>query len=487
MSFWQRVLQKDSVEHYIQGDQKLTPFLDGKDLVLMGVGAVIGTGIFIIPGTVSATTTGPAIVISFFLAAALCSLAGMAYSELTSAMPVAGSAYTYGHILYGEGIGWLLGWVLVLEYILAIAAVATGWSAYFSFFVKPFFTMPTAINGAFDPGHGSFINLPAVVIILLVGWLMLRGKQVSRRVQDIMVLMKIGIILLFIVVGFFYIKSANYTPFIPPRAHGAFGVQGIFAGTALVFYSFLGFDSISSSAAEVKNVKRNMPIGIFGTLAVVVILFSLVGFVLNGMVNYTHLNISDPIAYALNLVGQPVVAYMITIGALVGMFTSLTAMTFAGSRLIYAMGRDCLLPPALGKVDDKTGLPKNALITVVICIAAVARVVPLGELTSLVNIGTLLAFVFVSGGIILLRRNKKIVNNGYKMPLVPLLPIISAGFSIYLITQLQKTTLIASAIWFVIGIIVYLLYGIKHSRMNDLPSPVNGIRSRNDELTEPLN
>lgn len=467
MSIIQRMFKKDSLENYLKGDQHLTKILGAKDLLSMGIGAVIGTGIFILPGTVAATTAGPAIVISFLLAAIICGLAAMAYAELASAMPVAGSAYAYGTLLYGEVIGWVLGWALILEYLLAVAAIATGWSAYFGFFIKPFFTIPTAIAGPFDPSHGTYFNLVAVLILLVVGWLLTKGKHTSSTVQFLMVLLKIAIIVLFIVVGIFYIKTANYTPLVPPRLHGSFGIQGVFTGAAMVFFAFLGFDAVSSSAAEVKNPKRNMAIGIIGTLVIAAVLYALVSFVLTGMVHYTKLNVSDPVAFALDSVGQRGVAYLLTIGALVGMFTSLMAMVFAGSRLLYAMGRDHLLPPFLGQVDKKNGLPKKALGVVTIVVIILAGLVPLGQLAELVNMGTLLAFIFVSFGVLLLRKNTTIKNEGYKMPWVPVLPIISALFSIYLITTLQKVTLIVGAIWFVIGLIIYIGYGMRYSRLND--------------------
>lgn len=467
MNILRRMFKKDSLDNYLKGDANLTKVLGAKDLLSLGIGAVIGTGIFILPGTVAATKAGPAIVISFILAAAICALAAMAYAELASAMPVAGSAYTYGNLLYGEVVGWILGWALILEYLLAVAAIATGWSAYFGYLVKPLFVIPKAISGSYDPSNGTYINLVAVIILLLVGWLSTKGKETSGIVQRFMVILKVAIILLFIIVGLFYVKSTNYMPLIPKEVNGAFGVKGIFAGAATVFFAFLGFDAVSSSAAEVKNPKKNMAIGIIGTLIIAAVLYALVGFVLTGMVSYTKLNVADPVAYALDSVGQRGIAYVITIGALAGMFTSLMAMVFAGSRLLYAMGRDNLLPPFLGEIDSKNGLPKNALVVVTIIVAILAGLLPLGRLTELVNLGTLLAFVFVSFGVILLRKNKTIKNDGYKMPLVPILPILSAMFSIYMIGKLQIETIIAGGIWFIIGLLIYLVYGMRHSRLND--------------------
>ncbi|SCB84755.1 APC family permease [Weissella bombi] len=465
MGMWQRMFKKESLDTYMSSDENFEKTLNAKDLMALGIGAVIGSGIFVLPGTVAATTTGPAIIFSFILAALVSSLVAMAYSEMSTAMPVAGSAYSYGNVIFGEVIGWVLGWALILEYMLSVSAVSTGWSAYFANLISPLVKIPTALSGAFDPAHGTYINIVAVVIVLLVGLLLRGGMRQSKRVENAMVVLKLVIILAFIVIGFFFIKSSNYHPLIPERINGAFGWQGIITGTSMVFFAFLGFDALSSSAAEVKNPKRNMPIGIIGTLIVAAILYGAMGLVLTGMVHYSKLNVADPAAFALQQVGQNWASLIITIGALIGMATMMYTMTYAASRLIYAVGRDGLLPGGVGKVN-KHGNPNRALAVATIVIAIFSGLVPLDKLVDLVNVGTLLAFVVVSIGILPLRHRKDVNHDGYKMPGYPVMPIVSALLSGFLITQLHAETLIAAGIWFIIGIVLYMTYGIRHSRMN---------------------
>ena len=466
MGMWQRMFKKESLDIYMSSDENFEKTLNAKDLMALGIGAVIGSGIFVLPGTVAATTTGPAIIFSFILAALVSSLVAMAYSEMSTAMPVAGSAYSYGNVIFGEVIGWVLGWALILEYMLSVSAVSTGWSAYFANLMSPLVKIPTALSGAFDPAHGTYINIVAVVIVLLIGLLLRGGMRQSKRVENAMVVLKLVIILAFIVIGFFFIKSSNYHPLIPERINGAFGWQGVITGTSMVFFAFLGFDALSSSAAEVKNPKRNMPIGIIGTLIVAAVLYGVMGLVLTGMVHYSKLNVADPAAFALQQVGQNWASLIITIGALIGMATMMYTMTYAASRLIYAVGRDGLLPGGVGKVN-KHGNPNRALAVATIVIAIFSGLVPLDKLVDLVNVGTLLAFIVVSIGILPLRHRKDVNHDGYKMPGYPVMPIISAMLSGFLITQLHVETLIAAGIWFIIGIVLYMTYGIRHSRMNN--------------------
>ncbi|HAT55309.1 MAG TPA: amino acid permease, partial [Lactobacillus sp.] len=274
MSLLDKMLKKESLDNYIDADSRLIKSMSAWDLVALGIGAVIGTGIFILPGTVAATKSGPAIILSFIVAAFVCGLAAMCYAEFSSALPIAGSAYSYGNVVYGQFIGWILGWALVLEYMLSVAAVSTGWAAYFNSLISGFgIHMPKALSGAFDPAHGTYINLVAVLIVLFVAWLLSNGMKTSTRVQNIMVAVKIVIILIFVLVGLFYVKPANWHPFFPYKG-------GVLAGASAVFFAFLGFDVVAASAAEVKNPKKNMPIGIIGTLIVASILYIAVSIVL---------------------------------------------------------------------------------------------------------------------------------------------------------------------------------------------------------------
>ncbi|MGE7839494.1 APC family permease [Lysinibacillus sp. NPDC093712] len=448
------LLKKDGT---IQLKQSLGAF----DLILLGVGAIVGTGIFILPGTVAATHAGPGIVFSFIIAAIVCALAGMCYSEFSSSVPVTGSAYTYGYIVFGEIVAWLVGWALLLEYGLAVAAVATGWSSYLSALLAGFeISIPTAISGSFNPSAGTYINLPAIVIIFATAFFLTLGIKESTRLNSIMVFLKVAVILLFIGVGIFYVEPTNWQPFLP------FGVSGVLGGAALVFFAYLGFDAVSSAAEEVKNPQRNMPIGIIGSLLICTVLYVVVSLVLTGMVPYTQLNVSDPVSYVMQLVHQDWIAGIISLGAVVGMMTVILVMSYGGTRLLYALGRDGLLPKSMAELSPKFKTPVKNTWVFAVLVAFCAGFVPLSKLTELVNMGTLVAFTIVSIGVIYLRKNKNIPAGGFKVPFFPVLPILSFFMCLFLISQLSVHTWIACGLWFIFGLIIYFVYGLKHSTMN---------------------
>ena len=457
------IFRKESLDRYLGADKLFVKTMNARDLMAIGIGTVIGTGIFILPGTIAAKQAGPGVSLSFLLSAIVCAFAAMCYAEFASALPVAGSAYSYGNVVFGEFFGWLLGWALVLEYMLAVASVSTGWAAYFNSFIESFgLKIPHALSGPFDPAHGTYINIVAVVIVLLITVMLSRGLQSSVRVNNIAVVIKVAIILIFIVAGLFFIKPKNYHPFLP------YHMSGVIHGATIGFFAYLGFDCVSSSAAEVKNPKRNMPLGIIGTLGIVTLLYMGVAIVLTGMVKYTRLDVANPVSYALQLVHQNWLAELLSIGALIGMFTMMVAMIYSSSRLIYAIGRDGLLPAFLGKLDKKSHSPQVALWIVAVIIATMGGLVSLDQLTSLVNIGTLFAFTLVSFGIIPLRRRKDIGNRGgFKVPLYPFIPILSGLLCLAMMTQLQLETYIGAGIWFTLGIIIYFTYGYWHSKLND--------------------
>ena len=457
------IFRKESLDRYLGADKLFVKTMNARDLMAIGIGTVIGTGIFILPGTIAAKQAGPGVSLSFLLSAIVCAFAAMCYAEFASALPVAGSAYSYGNVVFGEFFGWLLGWALVLEYMLAVASVSTGWAAYFNSFIESFgLKIPHALSGPFDPAHGTYINIVAVVIVLLITVMLSRGLQSSVRVNNIAVVIKVAIILIFIVAGLFFIKPKNYHPFLP------YHMSGVIHGATIGFFAYLGFDCVSSSAAEVKNPKRNMPLGIIGTLGIVTLLYMGVAVVLTGMVKYTRLDVANPVSYALQLVHQNWLAELLSIGALIGMFTMMVAMIYSSSRLIYAIGRDGLLPAFLGKLDKKSHSPQVALWIVAVIIATMGGLVSLDQLTSLVNIGTLFAFTLVSFGIIPLRRRKDIGNRGgFKVPLYPFIPILSGLLCLAMMTQLQLETYIGAGIWFTLGIIIYFTYGYWHSKLND--------------------
>ena len=457
------ILRKESLSRYMSADQKFVKSMSAIDLMTLGIGAVIGTGIFILPGTVAANDAGPGVILSFLMAAVVCALAAMCYAEFSSALPVAGSAYSYGNIIFGEIIGWVLGWALVLEYMLAVSSVSTGWAAYFNSLIGSFgIQVPKALSGPFDPAHGTYINIVAVIIVLLIVLMLSHGMQSSLRINNIAVAIKLLIILLFIGIGLFFIKPTNYHPFMP------FKLSGVFRGATTVFFAFLGFDAVSSSAAEVKNPKKNMPLGIIGTLLVATVLYMGVSAVLVGMVKYTKLDVANPVAFALKYVNQGWLADLLSIGALIGMFTMMVTMIYSSSRLVYSLGRDGLLPKFLSQLNEEKGsTPEAALWVVGIIIAVMGGMVSLDNLTSLVNIGTLLAFTSVSFGIIPLRHRHDIGNQGgFQVPLYPVLPILSGLACLWMMFQLSKLTYIGAGIWFLIGLVIYFAYGYRHSKMN---------------------
>lgn len=455
------IFRKQNVENYLGKDIKFSKTMNAVDLMSLGVGAVIGTGIFILPGTVAATLTGPGVSLSFVVAAIVCALAGMCYAEFASAIPVAGSAYSYGNIVYGEFTGWIIGWALILEYMLSVATVAAGWSSYFSSFIAPFgLKIPHAISGPMNLNNGVYFDLVSVLIILLISILLSRGMKNSIKINVAAVFIKIAIILIFIFVGLQFIKPNNYHPFLP------YHFSGVIKGATTVFFAFLGFDVVSSSAAEVKNPKKNMPLGIIGTLAIAAVLYFGVSIVLTGMVNYTKLNVSNPVAFALQYVHQNWVAELLSFGAMLGMATMMLTMIYSSSRLIYAMARDGLLPSAFSKLDKKHNSPQNALVAVTIIIAAGAAFFSVDQLANLVNFGTLFAFTLVSFGILKLRKRTDIVNNGFKVPGYPYLPIISGLICIFMICHLSSEVYLMAAIWLIIGAVIYFVYGYHHSQLD---------------------
>lgn len=348
-----------------------------------------------------------------------------------------------------------------MEYGLATAAVATGWSGYFVSLLDGLnIHLPVALTGAFSPENGTYINLPAICIIFAIGALLSLGMKESTRFNALLVAIKLGVILLFIVVGVFYVKPDNWTPFLP------FGMNGVVTGAALVFFAYLGFDAVSSAAAEVKNPQRNMPIGIIGSLLVCTGLYVIVSLVLTGIVPYTNLNVADPVSFAMQVIDQEWAAGIISLGAVIGMMTVILVMMYGGTRLLMAFARDGLMPKMLAQLSEKRKTPiKNTWLFTVI-ISFFAGFVPLDLLAELVNMGTLVAFIFVSAGILYLRKNKDLPQERFKVPFYPVLPILSFLLCIFLITQLSMHTWVACGIWFIIGIVVYLTYGKRHSTLN---------------------
>ncbi|PSA89949.1 amino acid permease [Bacillus atrophaeus] len=442
--------------------KSLSRSLSAFDLVLLGIGCVIGTGIFVITGTVAATGAGPALILSFILAGLACALAAFCYAEFSSSIPVSGSVYTYSYATLGELLAFLIGWDLMLEYVIALAAVATGWSSYFQSLLAGFHLhIPAALTGAPGSSPGAVFNLPAAVIILIITAIVGRGVKESTRFNNVIVLMKIAIILLFIIVGIGYVKPDNWSPFMP------FGINGVIASAATVFFAYLGFDAVSNASEEVKNPQKNMPIGIIGALAICTILYIAVSLVLTGMMPYTQLNVGDPVSFALKFVGQDQLAGIISVGAIVGITTVMLALLYAQVRLTFAMSRDGLLPALFAKVHPTFKTPfQNTWLTGIVA-AGIAGFINLGTLAHLVNMGTLAAFTVISIAVIVLRKKHPGVTASFRVPFVPVVPIISAGLCLYLASSLPGVTWLSFVIWIAVGAVVYFLYSKKHSQLNN--------------------
>ncbi|MGG3939428.1 amino acid permease [Anoxybacillus kestanbolensis] len=439
--------------------------LGALDLTMLGIGAIIGTGIFVLTGVAAAEHAGPALVLSFILSGLACAFAALCYAEFASTVPVSGSAYTYSYAAFGELIAWILGWDLILEYGVAASAVAVGWSGYFQGLLAGFgIELPKAITNAYDPEKGTFIDLPAILIVLFITLLLTRGVRKSARFNAVMVVIKVAVILLFLAVGVWYVKPEKWTPFMP------YGFSGVAAGAATVFFAYIGFDAVSTAAEEVKNPQRNMPIGIIASLLICTLLYIAVSLVLTGIVPYDQLGVKNPVAFALEYIQQDWVAGFISLGAITGITTVLLVMMYGQTRLFYAISRDGLLPKVFSRVSPVRQVPfVNTWVTGLL-VSFFAGVVPLNKLAELTNIGTLFAFIVVSAGVLVLRKTQPDLKRAFKTPLVPLVPLLAIAFCSYLVLQLPLTTWIGFVTWLLIGLVIYFTYGRKHSTLNEKAS-----------------
>lgn len=441
-------------------DDGLRKVLGPVDLILMGIGAIIGTGIFVLTGT-GALTAGPALTVSFVIAALACGFAALCYAEFASAIPVSGSIYTYSYATLGEIVAWMIGWDLMLEYGLATSAVSVGWSGYFQSLLAGFgLHLPavlTAAPGAV-PGVQTLFNLPAALIMLAITWVVSYGVRESTRLNNVMVAIKIAVVLLFIAVGVWHVRPANWHPFAP------FGLDGIFNAAALVFFAFIGFDAVTSAAEEVRNPRRDLPIGIIGSLAVCTVLYVTVAAIMTGIVPFARFaGIDHPVSLALQYAGQNWVAGFVDLGAILGMTTVILVMTFGQTRIIFAMSRDGLLPERLSKVHPVHATPYIATWTVGLVFAFIAAFVPLNVLAELINIGTLSAFTLISVAVLVLRRTRPELPRAFRCPGVPVVPLLSVGFCLFLMAHLRAMTWIAFLAWLAIGLAIYFLYARRNA------------------------
>jgi len=466
-----RLFLKQNPRVYEEKDAQLTPSLRTRDLIGLGTGMVVGTAIFTLPGIVAADHTGPAVPLAFIVAAIGAGLSALAYAETSSVLPFAGSAFSWINVLFGEFFGWIAGWALLAEYFISVAFVASGWSAYMQGFLGSFgIKLPHALTVGFDPHTGSYIDILAAFAILIVGILISRGVRQVSRIENIIVSVKLLVILMFIVVGATAIHPQNYVPFLPAHQPGTTfgGWQGILAGTAQIFIAYVGFDAIAANTAETINPQKTMPRGLIGTLLLGTGFFIAVSLVLVGMFKYSrYANNAEPAAWALRQSGHYITANLLSVVAIVGIFSALIAILLASSRLIYAFGRDGLLPKSLGQIDDKH-VPNHALWMITFLAMILGSVFPFTFLATLVSAGTLVAFIFVSLGIYAMRPREGVdlPEAQFKMPLYPVLPAISAIFSAVIFWGLNTDAKILMVGWFVIGLLIYFIYGIRHSIIN---------------------
>ncbi|GLC97357.1 amino-acid transporter protein [Cupriavidus sp. TA19] len=445
-------------------DDGLKKVLGPVDLVMMGIGAIIGTGIFVLTGT-GALTAGPALTVSFIIAALACGFAALCYAEFASAIPVSGSIYTYSYATLGEIVAWMIGWDLLLEYGLATSAVSVGWSGYFQSLMAGFgLKLPAALTAAPGsvPGVETMINLPACLIMLAITWVVSYGVRESTRVNNLMVAVKIGVVLLFIAVGVWHVQPANWEPFAP------FGFTGIFNAAALVFFAFIGFDAVTSAAEEVRNPRRDLPIGIIGSLAVCTVLYVVVAAIMTGIVPFAKFaGVDHPVSLALQYAGQNWVAGFVDMGAILGMTTVILVMTYGQTRVIFAMSRDGLLPERLSSVHPVHATPYFATWTVGLIFAAIAGFVPLNVLAELINIGTLAAFTLISVAVLVLRKTRPDLPRAFRCPGVPVVPLLSIGFCLFLMAHLQALTWIAFLVWLALGLVIYFAYARRNAVLHN--------------------
>ncbi len=444
--------------------------LTALDLTALGIGCIVGAGIFVLTGVAAAQHAGPAIIVSFIVSGLACAFSAFAYAEFASMIPAAGSAYSYAYATLGEIFAWIIGWDLVLEYSVGASAVAVGWSGYFTNILEGLgIHLPAALTAAPGTAPGALVNLPAMAIVAATSYVLVVGIQESSSLNKIVVAVKIAVILFFIAVGAFWVKPANWHPFAP------FGWQGVMTGAAIVFFAYIGFDAVSTTAEEARDPARDLPIGIIASLIVCTLLYVIVAAVLTGIVPYRLLDSPAPMALALKSIGQGRSAALVSVGAVSGLTSVLLVMLLGQSRVFYAMARDNLLWPQIAAVHPRYRTPYLTTIFTGSAVALSSGLLPIGTLAELCNIGTLFAFVLVSAGVLVLRRTRPDRPRPFRCPGVPVVPLLGIGFCLYLMASLPWQTWVRFIVWLVLGLGLYFSYGIKHSKLAQQPPEGEGL------------
>jgi basic amino acid/polyamine antiporter, APA family len=502
-----KVIMAEAAE---EGEHTLRRALGPINLITLGVGAIIGAGIFVLTGQAAATSAGPAIVVSFILSGIICAFAGLCYAEFASLIPIAGSAYTYGYATLGEIFAWIIGWDLILEYAFGAATVASGWSGYvvsllddLGIHVSPRWIATPGTEMLFYRGHWAALdsvrqslaaagidpaslpravgvfNAVAFLAICLCSLILVVGIRESANLNSGIVILKVAIVLVFIAIAGSFVlhhralASAHWTPFIPPNSgkFGVFGWSGVARGAAVIFFAYIGFDAVSTAAQEAKNPQKDMPIGIIGSLLICTLLYIMVSGLLTAMVPYADLNVSAPVAVAIDATGVRWGSLLVKTGAVLGLGSVMLVMLLGQSRVFYSMSRDGLLPKWAGAIHPRFRTPWITSIVVGICVAVFAACIPIGDLAVLVNIGTLLAFVIVCAGVWILRRKRPDLPRPFKTPLVPLVPILGILTSLAAMASLPGKTWLRLVIWLAIGMVIYAFYGRTHSKVRRASTP----------------
>ncbi len=475
MGIWSKKSIYSMTSEDVDGSLHLNRSLTSLDLILLGVGVVVGAGLFTITGIAAAQNAGPAIVLSFMIAAIGCAFAGLCYSEMATMIPISGSVYTYSYATMGELIAWIIGWSLILEYAIGAATVSISWSGYVIAFLQNYDipVIPELAASPWQPVHlkdGSvvygWINLPALLIVMLTSGLLIRGIRESAVANTIMVIIKVTVVLIFIFVGFFYINPANYHPFIPPNKgeFGQFGFSGVMRASGVLFFAYVGFDSISTAVQETKNPQKSIPIGIIGSLAICTLLYILFALVMTGLSNYKDLDVAAPVSVAIDQTPFDWLHGLVDLAVICGLSSVILVLLLGQSRIFYVMSKDGLLPPIFAKLHPTFHTPYYSNLVLMVMVGFLGALAPLTILGHMTSIGTLLAFVIVCACVLILRYRHPEIPRSFKTPFVPWVPLLGIIVCLAMMISLGSDNWLRLIIWMALGIIVYFCYGIRHSK-----------------------